>query len=296
VSLPSPTLTCIWTAPAGAGGSGAGGLTNFDAAGNQLPSGITRPVPQHLGGTTAALLSEMAGQLGRLTALVREVEGLKEENTALKRSMEVLTQVYSGVRVYGTGGEFGGGVGAGGLQSGPCGITEDGGDAAAGIEEAGAGGSGGSAGGGDSGMAVEGAASGGSEGAAGGSSGSGSGPAANVRDTGAGPAAAAAAVTTAAAGGKPPLNSIIPLSQAVEVQQKRLWDQKLRHDDLEKQVGCWLVSWSMRRKQNGKGKDRERRRRADKPMGNVRRPGAGPVRQVATGRSMPARPTPYAMR
>lgn len=72
-----PAPRCTGAGAGSAGGGGGGGATSFDAAGNLLPAGITRPVPHSLGPTAAQLLSEMAGQLGRLTALAREVEGLK---------------------------------------------------------------------------------------------------------------------------------------------------------------------------------------------------------------------------
>ncbi|EFJ47216.1 hypothetical protein VOLCADRAFT_105190 [Volvox carteri f. nagariensis] len=210
----------------GGGGGSSSGLTNYDAAGNLLPAGITRPLPQHLGGTTAALLSEMAGQLGRISALAREVEGLKEENTALKRSMEALTEAYGNVRLLGgDGGGCGGGSGpVGATPSGPAGdVTGDGlagGDGVGFLPYDGDGVADGGA-----------AASGASEGAAGGSTGSG--PLEGTSAAGAAGTGAAAAGAAPTAG---PVANVMPLSQAVEVQQKRIWDQKLRHDDLEKQL------------------------------------------------------------
>ncbi|GIL85004.1 hypothetical protein Vretimale_9844 [Volvox reticuliferus] len=223
----------------GGGGSSNACLTGYDAAGNPLPAGITRPLPQHLGGTTAALLSEMAGQLGRLTALAQEVEGLKEENTALKRTMEALTHAYGSVRLHGApaGGDA---DAAAGLALVPDELAA--GDATAEEMGGGSGGNGGVVGYMyDNGMAADGgAASGGSDGTAGGSSGSGP-----LHMEGTSTAAIAMALPLAAAPPPPPvppppmvapMTSLMPLTQAVEVQQKRLWDQKLRHDDLEKQL------------------------------------------------------------
>lgn len=70
------------------------GPTSFDKDGNLLPVGITRPIPQSMGITANNLLTEMAGQLGRLAQLATEVEGLKEENQLLKKNMEMLNQAY----------------------------------------------------------------------------------------------------------------------------------------------------------------------------------------------------------
>ncbi|GLC34161.1 hypothetical protein PLESTM_000164900 [Pleodorina starrii] len=227
----APPSVFVSSPPGATGGaSGSGGApVNFDAAGNPLPAGITRPLPQHLGGTTAALLNEMAGQLGRLSALAREVEGLKEENTALKRSMEALTQAYGNVRLHGAAGEAGAAAAGGGLPSGPSGLAA-GGDGA--MEGPGASPGGGGGGAYDSVMGAEGVASGGSDGNAGGSCGSG--PTPQLEDMN---------DAAAAAGGGPvkaapiPTNSRLPLPpQVAEAQHKRVWDQKLRHDDLEKQL------------------------------------------------------------
>lgn len=49
-----------------------------------------------MGPTAAALLTEMADQLGRLSSLAHEVEGLKEENLVLRKNMELLAQVRGG--------------------------------------------------------------------------------------------------------------------------------------------------------------------------------------------------------
>lgn len=57
-----------------------------------VPSGVGRPVPRHTGTSAGALLSKMAGQLGRLSGLANEVNHLKEENSALRRNMLLLSQ------------------------------------------------------------------------------------------------------------------------------------------------------------------------------------------------------------
>lgn len=44
--------------------------------GMPLPPGITRPKPQAVGITAQSLISEMAGQMGRLSALATEVRML----------------------------------------------------------------------------------------------------------------------------------------------------------------------------------------------------------------------------
>uniref|UniRef100_A0A7S0R2N9 HSF-type DNA-binding domain-containing protein n=1 Tax=Chlamydomonas leiostraca TaxID=1034604 RepID=A0A7S0R2N9_9CHLO len=75
----SGALPYAATAPAPGATAGAG-----------APQGIVRPVAQSLPLMTTHLLAEMAGQLGRLAALANEVEGLKEENLALRRSVDQL--------------------------------------------------------------------------------------------------------------------------------------------------------------------------------------------------------------
>lgn len=45
--------------------------------------GVVKPVPHSLPNVANHMFAQMVGQLGRLTQLAAEVEGLKEENVAL---------------------------------------------------------------------------------------------------------------------------------------------------------------------------------------------------------------------
>lgn len=69
--------------PSGSGGgSGSGGLC------------VTRPTPVPVGGATAALISELANQVSRLSNMALEVEKLKAENANLQQNLSELNQVY----------------------------------------------------------------------------------------------------------------------------------------------------------------------------------------------------------
>jgi hypothetical protein len=205
--LATPSLSLVGLA---ASPPGSHSRTSFDASGNRLPPGITRPLPQHPGTRPSgasglpspavapgvAVLSELAGQLGRLTSLVSEVEGLKAENSALRASMQALSHAYS---------------------ARPAGSAREGEPAAAALPGAEADALDGGAEG-PAPMLMDSPTRGGHEAAEADTMGSGE------------PAAAEADAAAARPGG------VLPLSEALEAQGKRLWEQKLRNDDLEREV------------------------------------------------------------
>lgn len=58
--------------------------------GTMMANTLVRPTPQSLPLLTHNLLTEMAGQLGRLASLAHEMQGLREENQALVRTAGAL--------------------------------------------------------------------------------------------------------------------------------------------------------------------------------------------------------------
>lgn len=69
----------------------AGPLHQYlDKDGIPLPAGITRPLAQSAGINTQSLLTEMAGQIGRLSHLAGEMEDLRQDNVTIRRGLDAM--------------------------------------------------------------------------------------------------------------------------------------------------------------------------------------------------------------